>query len=61
MQCHIDDKRSSANSRAADDSDHYLAKCLVEWDRAEGQRELGARVSLHRCLVGASIWSCLQL
>jgi hypothetical protein len=35
-------------SRAADDSSHYAAKCLVEWDRALGQRESGAAVALLR-------------
>jgi hypothetical protein len=35
-------------SRAADDTSHYAAKCLVEWDRALGQREAGAKVELLR-------------
>jgi len=36
-----------ALSRAADDDNHYSAKCLVEYDRARGQDESGAKVSLH--------------
>jgi len=35
-----------ALSRAADDDNHYPAKCLVEYDRARGQEESNAKVSL---------------
>jgi len=34
-----------ALSRAADDDNHYPAKCLVEYDRARGQEESNAKVS----------------